>query len=466
LNLFEDANLEGMEACTMKPVRESEFPVQIQNNTADEVLFAVIYSPKISAKLARDAKNKSLERWESRPGELTHRRLLNDQTYSKYSDLALNLGAASNAELLTYKAIAEIRFPGLLNIDESLVKKKKEKNMAHGIADRVRFNDNIFTPELFQYALDYMYTGKLDFLELDDEKVIRIYAMAKQLRYDALGKYCRAHLESNLGLHNVFLTLKFTSEQKQDDLKDFAINFCLNNWQTISASKEGLGIIGLSLFQEITVAKAGNPETPPLLTPTEFPPNTLIEDFQRIRSLMHFADAVSVFGNVIVPYHRCILAAASPKFHTVFAKEAGSSKKTLPRYSFDTISGGAFKGLIDLIYSGTTNISLNEACELLENMAVQFELETVRQDCEAIICQPQKIDDGNVMNVLRVTYLKFNEGRANLTVVVRGHCLAYICAHFRDVDMSLLKKFDASTAWEILQMLHERFNKHSLVGLD
>ena len=338
--------------------------------------------------------------------------------------------------------------------------------MAHGIADRVRFNDNIFTPELFQYALDYMYTGKLDFLELDDEKVIRIYAMAKQLRYDALGKYCRAHLESNLGLHNVFLTLKFTSEQKQDDLKDFAINFCLNNWQTISASKEGLGIIGLSLFQEITVAKAGNPETPPLLTPTEFPPNTLIEDFQRIRSLMHFADAVSVFGNVIVPYHRCILAAASPKFHTVFAKEAGSSKKTLPRYSFDTISGGAFKGLIDLIYSGTTNISLNEACELLENMAVQFELETVRQDCEAIICQPQKIDDGNVMNVLRVTYLKFNEGRANLTVVVRGHCLAYICAHFRDVDMSLLKKFDASTAWEILQMLHERFNKHSLVGLD
>jgi len=393
-------------ALTMRLVREDERPVEILRGCGDEIHFALVYSPKISAKLARDAKTKGVVRWDVEPGQLTHRRLLNDTVYSKFCDLTINVGTAP--EVATFKAIVEVRFPSLLSVDASLVKKRKEKNMAHGVAEWIRFHDGHLTQEVLYHMLDYMYTGQLEFVHLDLEKVVAIYSAAKNFKYHPLAQYCRAYFDAQIGLHNVFLALKFSHEAKADELKDFVINFCLNNWQTISSSKEGLSIIGLELFQEITVVKAGMSGTPPLMVPTEEPENTIIQDFQRIRSLMHFADAVSVFGNLIIPYHRCVLAAASPKFLAMFLKEAGSSKKKLPRYSFDSISGGAFRGLIDLIYSGTTDFTPNEACELLEHIAVQFDLDSVRQDCEALICQHERT--------------------------------------FRDIDMSELKKFDSPTA--------------------
>lgn len=447
----------------MRLLREDEKPVEIHNNTDSEVQFALIFAPKV--KLKEPKSNKQLDsRWQTKPGDLTHRRLVNDQPYLKFSDLVFNLG--NNVEIGTFKAIVEIRFPALLEVEESLIKKKKEKNMPHGVAIWIKFNDGLFTLELFQNILDYMYSGNLEFVHLDLEKIIQVYSASLKLRYESLSEFCLAHIESTIGVHNVFLILKFSDEYKLDDVKKFAFNFCFNNWQTVSASKEGLAIIGLSLFQEMTIQKAGMQTTPPLLDPISPPENTVVADFQKIRSLMHFADAVSVFGNLIIPYHRCVLAAASQKFLAMFLKESVSSKKKLAHYNFDSISGGAFKGLIDLVYSGTTNISPNEACELLEHIAVPFELHSVREDCEALICKEELIDETNVMNILRISYLKMSEGRAHLTINARNFCLSYIVSHFRDIDLTNLKRFDPATAWELLDLLHSRFKKHDIAGLD
>ena len=444
----------------MKLLRDDERPVEIHNNSPTEVEFALLFAPKVKDK---DLKSKIAQesKWQTVPGELTHRRLINDQAYSRFADLVLNYG---NGELSTFKAIVEIRFPELLNIDEQYVKKKKERNMAHGIGEWVKFVENFVTLEMLQFIFDFMYTGNVDLVLLDIEKQIEFYSIAKKLKYEKLITFIRSYIEKSVDIHNVFLVLKFADAQKIDELKNFVINFCLNNWHTISGSKDGLTIIGLSLFQELTVANSQLQSKPALIPPTEPPENTIVEDFQKIRSLMHFADAVSKFGNDIIPFHRCVLAAASPKFQTMFLKESSSSKK-LSTYSFDSISGGAFRGLIDLIYSGTTNISPNEACELLEHIAVPFDLYSVREDCEALICEEDKIDASNVMNVLRITYLKCNEGRAHLTIKARSHCLSFICAHFSEIDMKELKTFDSCTAWEILEMLHDRFKSNNIPGL-
>ena len=451
-------------ALSMKLLREDDRPVEIQNNSPNDIQFALIYAPKVKIK---EPKNKAQDtRWQTAQGDLTHRRLVNDVPYLKFADLTLNLG--NNVEISTFKAIVEIRFPSLLEVDESLVKKKREKNMAHGVGEWLRFHDGLFTLDVFQHIFDYMYTGTLEFVKLELEKIILIYSAAQKLRYEGLFQYVRSHVESTIGTHNVFLLIKFSEEFELQELKNFAFNFCFNNWQTVSSSKDGLAIIGLSLFQEMTMEKAGMQETPALLEPTPTPENTIIPDFQKVRSLMHFADAVSVFGNLIIPYHRCILAAASPKFLQMFLKESKTSSKKLNQYSFDNVSGGAFKGLIDLIYSGTTNISPNEACELLEHIVVPFELHSVREDCEALLCQEKLINESNVMNILRVSYLKMSEGRAHLTINARNYCLSYICAHFRDIEVSKLKSLnlDVSTAWELLQMLHIRFKKHDIQGLE
>jgi len=448
----------------MKLLQVDDRPVEIFNNSPTEVQFALIYAPKVKVKEIK-TKMQSDVRWQTAPGELTHRRLINDQPYLKFADFIVNLG---NIEIATFQAIVEIRFPSLLEVDASLVKKKKEKNMAHGVGVWLKFNDGLFTIDIFHQIFDFMYTGKMEIANLDLEKIIQIYSAAMKLRYTALEQYLRSQMESSIGLHNVFLALKFSDENKLTELKNFSINYCLNNWTSVSASKDGLAIIGLSLFQEMTVQKAQMTTTPPLLEPTPPPPNTIVEDFQKVRSLMHFADAVSVFGGTIIPYHRCILSAASPKFLTMFLKESGSSKKKLAQYQFDNISGGAFKGLIDLIYSGTTNINLNEACELLEHIAVPFELHSVQKHCEDLICQEDQIAEDNVMNILRITYLKSSEGRAHLTIKARSNCLAFICAHFRDIEISQLKdlNLDPSSAWELLEMLHSRFRKHDIVGLE
>ena len=79
----------------MKLLRDDERPVEIHNNSPTEVEFALLFAPKVKDK---DLKSKIAQesKWQTVPGELTHRRLINDQAYSRFADLVLNYG---NGEL-------------------------------------------------------------------------------------------------------------------------------------------------------------------------------------------------------------------------------------------------------------------------------------------------------------------------------------------------------------------------------
>ena len=392
---------------------------------------------------------------------LTHRRLLNPQ-YVKFSDIRILL--SKSVKLFTFRPIIMARFPNLLANNDEIIKRRKDKLNKHlGIVTTtIRYRNGLFTEEVFTMVLDFIYTGYLNFPLLSLEHILLVYEAAKLLQYSILEITLLSFLTNNMGLHNAFIILKFSHDHQLAELKKLTLNFCFNNWQTISASKDGLSIIGLALFQEITILK-GMGETPELIPPVAMPNNSIVEDFCNVRSTMEYTDAVAMFGSITIPFHSFILAASSFKLAHIIFKDYSTRK--VPHFYFETISPEAFSGFLDLAYCGCTSMDVIYACELLENFVVPFELPEVRDQCEALLNTPNVINLDNIYRLSSVCYSPVQEDRKRLTNDLKLSCLSFICTFFKSISPQKIEEISPFMTRDVLEILHSRFNLHNVSGL-
>lgn len=197
----------------------------------------------------------------------------------------------------------------------------------------------------------------------------------------------------------------------------------------------------------------------------EVPESTLTVDLAKMRQIMHFADGVAVFGVAIIPFHKWVLVAASPKFEEKFASTPQKSSKMVPQYTFEGITEGAFGGLLDLIYFGDTEMGINEACELVEHVVIPYELVTVREYCEKKISDTRLLTTDNVLRVLAITYLPMSQGNLTLTVTLRTLCLAFVVANFSEVSFSDIETLPQQITTDLLLLMHKKFLEHEILGL-
>lgn len=432
-------------AFTMRLLREDEKPVSLLNVAPDKYKIAFIHAPNVGKQKLKKAEREL--RWAPADGDLSHRWLLNDSVYQKLSDFTMVI---DKQEIHTFQAILEIRAPELMQ-NTSLVKKKKERKLAHAVGWLIELNDNSVSYPIMQQVLDWVYTGKLDFVHLQLTELMKIMQAAQQIPIPALENLVGSHLRNDLGMHNVFPFLKASHQLEIQDLKEFCIDFCLRNWQTVSGNKEGLSVVGLELFQELTVANAAG-RVPDEFVPEPTPPNTVASDFRKIHKLMHFADAVAQFPDGTVPFHRHIVAAASDRLRELCLKE---SVKKMAQMQIPDLSADSFRGLLELIYFGDTTMSHVAACHLLEHAVTKYNMPHVGIRCEKIITAG--FDHTNVLEVLKITYLPEYVNELGFTVI-RHNALLYIRENFSAVNIPHLRVLSAqigsTCAFDVLEVLH------------
>jgi hypothetical protein len=339
-----------------------------------------------------------------------------------------------------------------------LIKKRKERKALAGPHVTVELVPSV-SFELLLFAIDWAYTGKVDFVMLNLESTFKMVTLAQLLGCVQLQQTCETQLKNNLDFHNIFPFLCQAHAHQLQGLKQFAIEFCMLNWTTVMSNKDGLSIIGIELFQELTVANV-NPQRPEPYVRVPLPESTLMDDMLQVLENKFQADAVAVFGAETIPFHRFVLAAASDSLHT-FMNSVEPSHKKLPQYHFESISAAAFKSLLVLLY-GWGSIDVMTSCELLEHTLVPFELHALRTRLEQIISRPTIVTADTCLPLLRYTYLPMNAGRMHLTVTLRGACRNFIVNHFAQVKIAEFEKLPKECLFDLLHLLHTRFREQNL----
>jgi hypothetical protein len=386
---------------------------------------------------------------------------LNDQVYEKFSDLTLVFDGAR--ELCTFQAITSIRIPHLLKSELFVRKRKERKGPGNSVHITIEVADNSVSYDTMQQILDWAYTGKINFLKLNVTDIMRIILASSIVGTPSLALMCEIQLKTELGTHNIFPFLKSADELGLTALKQFAIGFSVTNWSSVMTNKEGLNIIGIDLFQELTLAVQRGGEVPPYV-PDDAPPNTTTDDFRRIYEEMPFHDALCDFEathQTKIPFHRAILAACSDKLAAkMFSAKEG---KKLPRVTFESLTPDAFYGLLQVLYYGESTMDALSACILLEHFVVPYGVTVVRDKCEEIIAAELSVD--TVVPIVRITYLKVNDGRTHLTDTLRRRCLSYIVKHFTEVDIEPLRCMVPEISSDLLAVIHKRFTQNKIDGL-
>lgn len=415
-------------------------------------------------------------KWLPPPGTLSHRKLLaQEASITKYADMIL---IVEGEEISTLQAIVEVRIPNLCRPETitEMVKKRKERPIPQGNHITLEFKDGSISLETMEHVLDWAYTGSLNLLNMSLEQNLRILLASFRLGTPQLVQLVESHLKQSLGMHNIFPFLKVANELQVTPMLQFAIGFCLKNWSSVASNKQGLDMIGLDLFQKITIEKTQLSSTPlPELKIPEAPsPKLFVDDFRRIRLKMFQPDAVMIFGDKQIPFHRAILYNTSEKFIDYFPKDkasSSSSKKVRQFKPSTAISPEAFSSLLDLIYFGLSpdfptqdlDVCAKSACEILEHVVVGCELPVVREKCEETLFYA--IEPATVVSIFRFTYLKMNEGRINLLVTLRQHCLDVIVEFFSSINLQEIQLIEPKAMFDVLEAMQNTFKKLGLGGL-
>lgn len=443
---------------TMRLLDDEEFPMVEHQNAPEGLLkFAFLYKPQLKTKVSKATKAMIELQYQPDPGELTHRRLLNDSTFSKFADVTLSV---AGREFFTLQAIVKVRLPKLFECD--LVKKKKEKKAVFGCSLSVELDAERISYETVVLLFDWVYTGKLHFAEISDEALMLLARVCPSVGADALALMCDVQLKSTLGPKNIHNFLKVSDALGMSELKKFGIDYSVKNWSSVMQDKEGINILGIDLFQEITLAVSAGNEVAEYVAP-ELPPNTIADDFQRIYDEMDSHDAVVVVKDHQIPFHRAILATCSDKLSARIFQMKDPTSKKLATLDFPGMTVDAVRGVIQMLYCGRSSMSHFAACSAIEHFVEPYHLPVVRNECERIISAG--ITNLNVLEVLRITYLPINEGRVNLTNVLRRRCQSYICEHFRAIKIGRLRAWDPLITFDLMQFLHGRFELHEIAGL-
>merc|ERR1712137_1132285 len=268
-----------------------------------------------------------------------------------------------------------------------------------------------------------------EFAELRIPDVLVILMAAQQLCIPHLIYICEQFIRSELSVFTVFILLKQATLLKMDDMRELAIDFAHEKWAEVACNREGLDMIGIELFQELTVLMQQKKSTP--IEPLKAVENTFVADFKEIFDVRMFTDAEAVFTDDPEPikFHRAIVGAYSRPLLNLI-----SQSKT-KQFTFEGINSVAFNDLLQFIYYGKTQFNPLGACLLLEHSVVPLQLHSSR---ERLI---QSITDGisleSVIPILRVSYL--SHVRQKIAPKLRENLFRFTCEHFQELDIPSLR---------------------------
>ena len=259
---------------------------------------------------------------------------------------------------------------------------------------------------------------------------------------------CEKRIREILTVDSVFNIIKLAHELGLEDVKKLATSFAHQNWPQFCAHKGGIDIIGIELFQELTIAMQFYKEEEKINTsPEALPvvPCTVVQDYKDILKDARFADGDFLFPNPDVAenikFHRCIVAAhTKPLFQLITSNKS-------KQYVIDGLSYVATKDLLEFIYFGDTKFDPVGACKLIENAVTQFALQHILDHCIHSISTG--ISDNSSLDILRITYLPNFQTPAMADL--RTQVLKHVSLNFKNIDIPAVRTLKPTEiAYEML----------------
>lgn len=387
---------------------------------------------------------------------LSHHRSLLGPELNNYMNITISI-EGEKEKVHAPRNVLEKRCGSLL-VPGPLIKKQKEKKGDSGIMT-IEYRSSAFSLTVLHQILEYCYTGGIPFDNMELPDVMVLLKSALNLDCPRLVYLCEHYIREKLTVDSVFLVLKKCKELELEDLKTLATSFAHQNWPQFCAHKAGMEIIGIELFQELTIAMQFFKEETKLdASPgaLKVVPNTIVSDWKALLEEARFADADFLFPNPDIAenikFHRCVVAAHSKPLLQLIS--TSKSKQ----YVIEGISYTATKDLLEYIYFGNTQLNPVGACKLIEHVINQYALPHILDHCITSISNG--ISDPSSLDILRVTYLP--NFQTPTMQELRKKVLLHICENFTNIAIPTVRDVKPhEIAYEmladILDTIHSNF---------
>lgn len=309
---------------------------------------------------------------------------------------------------------------------------------------RIEYKDGtIINYFIMTRILEWCYTSTLDFEHLSIPDIIVVLKAAAELDIPHLHFICDQYIRSELTVDSSFIILKQASLLKMDDLKNLATQFAYAKWAQFTQHKGGMEIIGIELFQELTIGFTqlngnGNDRKSVSMGNLKIVPNTLHSDFETIFKQSRFVDAE--LSNPTTEnnfnFHKAILGAYSKQFFNLISQATSKTKQ----FTLEGLGDAAISDLLQFVYFNKTNLDPVGACQIVEHAMSQYSLHAIREAASNSIANGISCD--NAISILRMTYLPQCKHRS--MVRLRAIVLFFICENFTDVDIPSLRDLEHS----------------------
>ena len=285
--------------------------------------------------------------------------------------------------------------------------------------------------------MEWCYTGTLDFKSLSICDVMVIMKAAKALDIPHLEFICDQYIHSELTVDSSFIIIKQAKLLEMNNIKDMAYHFAFDKWSQFAAHKGGMDIIGIEIFQDLTINmnnRANLPKPPPMTLVK----NELVSDFKTICDDQRFTNGeIVVEGDesTVFKFHKVILAAYSKPFFNLISTQPKGKSFTLSGLSKDAVSD-----LLSFIYYGKEDLDPVGSCQIIEHAMTQYSLHDIRETASNSISKGITCD--NAVGILRLTYLPQSKHRS--MVKLREKVLQFICDNFKKVPIPSIRELEHS----------------------
>mmetsp|Transcript_804 Transcript_804/g.2917 ORF Transcript_804/g.2917 Transcript_804/m.2917 type:complete len:488 (+) Transcript_804:115-1578(+) len=379
-----------------------------------------------------------------------HRELLNDNEYAQWSNLTF---IVRGERVHSFRAIVEVRCPELLMVVQ-VIKKKKEKKNGHL---SIEFKDDSYmTKFTLLQILDWAYTGTLSFTELSMPDIQVVLYAAEKLGVDHLAWLCENQLRQQLTRDSAFAILKQADNIGLESIKEVALGYCKENWIQILQNKGGSGseVLGLALFQELTIAVQVGGEKPLVIPEQKAEPfNTLTKDFASILETEAFADAEIVVEGKTIRFHKAIVAAFTKALHKHIHGQKGKV------VAFPGLNAIAVQNMLQFIYFQQKKFNPTGASTLMEHGLQQYELSSMAPHVIGALKSGVSVE--TCLPILRITHLPICQDFLT-DDALRAKALRCVCENFPRVDVPAIKLLEPSNQelnfkimTEVLEALHQ-----------
>lgn len=295
---------------------------------------------------------------------------------------------------------------------------------------------------IMSQILDWCYTSTLGFSSLSIQDVMVVLKAAQELDIPHLQYICDQYIRSELTVDSSFILLKQATLLEMEDMKTLATQFAFSKWAQFTQHKGGMEIIGIELFQEITIGMTQQQQNfdkrASSMSSLMTVPDTLISDFETIYKQSRFVDAEFVVSDSqsTFGFHKAILAAYSKPLFNLISQAPSKNKQ----FVLDGLGDSAIPDLLQFIYFGKTNLDPVGAVQIVEHAMSQYSLHSIRDVASNSI--GNGIDADNAISILRMTYLPHCKHRSMIRL--RNTVLIFICENFTDVDIPSLRDLEHS----------------------